>query len=168
MAVTKKDFLKIQTVILVTYAIIILLLVAMPNKEMSSILLLVLPVVSILGVVWFIVKAFKYIKEKAYLSQKLNIQNIGGLMGLLWFVYLGIGSIIVVSSSYSGVCVPLQLWGGNHITSCSLFEFLFSAKDFSAGLSMYIIFICSVPLPILMFTIGFFVDRYVKKKSSRP
>lgn len=115
------------------------------------------------GICFFIIKVIKDIKYGTYKNNKRHFRNIGGIMGLLWYSTTHICVVFLIALQYQGVCSPLNLWGGPDFVHCTLFEFLFSAKDFSAGLGVVMPFFL-LSVPVILYIFGFLADRYVAKK----
>ena len=159
MLITKNNFWKIfliTTIFLVPA--IFLTLTKWGNKGLALIIIILS-----LGLIWFVIDVIRYIKNKTYTSNKLNIKNIGGLMGLGWFIAIEISLLIFLIINFDGICTPFEMFNSHLSRPCSLLTFLFSGVDF---ISTVLFFISSwfLFLPITMYIFGFFMDKYIAKK----
>ncbi|GEM_PF-3073945 len=133
------------------------------SEALDQAQIFIIPGIFLTGLIWFIVKTIKYVRQKKYFLESLRIRNIGGLMGLTWFIILELGIISELRIIYDGYCHAFWPASGEKDPVCSFFEVLTSRQDFSATILLFFstFFIL---FPIIMYVVGFFVDKYAAKK----
>ena len=170
MKTTKESFSVIWrwiSLLLVMFIGLVLITVLAGKGQTSEALdqaqIFIIPGIFLTGLIWFVVRIIKHVQQKKYFLESLRIRNIGALMGLSWFIILEVGIISVLRISYDGYCHAFWPASGEKDPACSFFEVLTSRQDFSATILLFFstFFIL---FPIIMYVVGFFVDKYTAKK----
>lgn len=119
MEITKKDFSKIfwviSAIILTALPFLFMLLrypsITLPGVDADIqsgvVLWIFVPLTTLLGAILFFSNAIRFVTSKSYFSNNLSTKNIGGLMGIVWFI---LGQIVYLLNHPMQDRFSLNLW----------------------------------------------------------
>jgi hypothetical protein len=161
----KSLYLVISSVLILLIAsLIATLLIETSNQKIddfldilgSIIIAWLIPGLIILGVIWFCLTCINYYRNNSYKKERVNLKKEGLINGLTWYLLVQLGVITLFLIGFDGNCSDSIFSKATY--PCSFWHYITTGFELLFWLISQIFALA----PVIMFTVGYVIDRKIK------